>query len=209
MKKHLLFALILAVFFCSSCTEAKRFLAEKTDTKAKPTPQINDPSLTLKASPSASQSPKVTPATTATFSGDIAGKAGKRLLYQLLEKNNKKPIKLDLLLSDEQLEQLNDVDKGKKWYFDLAYQDQDGFNTGGELLIDITKGKGDLRLTGNHLTGNIVVTNWTGPKQGLMSISAKPASSEPTSAKKEEPKPSLPAQVEGKKKQSAANNPPL
>ena len=209
MKKLLFFVLSLLVVFFSSCADAKRFLDEKTDTKAKPTPQVNDPNITLKASPSASQSPKATPATAATFSGDIAGKAGKRLLYQLLEKNNKKSVKLDLLLSDEQLAQMNDVDNGKRWYFDLAYEGQDGYNTGGELLIDIGKGKGDLKLSGNHLTGSIIVTNWSGPKQGLMSISAKPASSEPTSAKKEEPKPSPSAPVEGKKKQSAANNPPL
>lgn len=203
MKNLLCVAFYLVAVFCSSCTEAKRFLDEKAESKASPTPRASDPSLTLKASPSAAQSPK---ATSATFSGDIAGKAGKRLLYQLLEKNNQKTVKLDLLLSDEQLEQLNEVDK--KWYFDLAYPGDDGFNTGGELLIDIAKGKGDLKLSGNRLTGNILVTNWTGPKQGLMSIGAKPVSSEPTSAKKEEPKPSPPAPTGAKPKQSAANNPP-
>jgi hypothetical protein len=208
MKKLLGVAFCLVAVFCSSCTEAKRFLDEKADGKATPSPRTNDPSIALKTSPSASQSPKAAPASSATFSGDIAGKAGKRLLYQLLEKNNQKPVKLDLLLSDEQLEQLNDVDKGKKWYFDLAYPGDDGYNTGGELLIDIAKGKGDLKLNGNRLTGNILVTNWTGPKQGLMSINAKPASSEPTSAKKEDPKPSPPAPAGGKPKQSAANNPP-
>ena len=209
MKKLLPFALCLVVIFFSSCTETKRFWDDKSAAKTTPTPRSNEPSLTLKATPAAAQSPKATPATSATFSGDIAGKAGKRLLYQLLEKNNKKSVKLDLLLSDEQLAQMNDVDKGKKWYFDLAYEGQDGFNTGGELLIDIGKGKGDLKLNGNHLTGNILVTNWTGPQQGLMSISAKPVIGEAANAKKEDPKPTPPAQTGGKAKQSAANNPPL
>ena len=207
MKKLLSFALCLVVVFCSSCTEAKRFLDDKTAAKASPTPRAYDSSIALKPSPSVSQSPKAAPTSAAIFSGDIAGKTGKRLLYQLLEKNDKKPVKLDVLLSDEQLAQINEVDSGKKWYFDLAYQGEDGFNTGGELLIDITKGKGNLKLSGNRLTGSIAVTNWTGPKQGLMSISAKPASGERVSAKTEEPKPS--PQIEGKKKHSAANNPPL
>lgn len=205
MKNLLPFALCFVVLFFSACTDAKRLWDDKTASKATPAPRPNEPSVTLKASPP--QSPKATPAATATFSGDIAGKAGKRLLYQLLEKNDKKSVKLDLLLSDEQLAQLDEVDKGNRWYFDLAYQGEDGFNTGGELLIDIGKGKGDLRLSGNHLTGNIIVTNWSGPKQGLMSIRAKPASNEAANVKKEEPKSS--PQVEGKKKQSAANNPPL
>ncbi len=204
-KNKLALVIICCVIGLSSaCTEAKRFLDEKAESKASPTPRASEPSLTLKASPS--QSPKATPTSSATFSGDIAGKAGKRLLYQLLEKNNQKPVKLDLLLSDEQLEQLNEVDK--KWYFDLAYPGDDGYNTGGELLIDMAKGKGDLKLTGNRLTGNILVTNWTGPKQGLMSIGAKPASSEATSAKKDDPKPASPSPTGAKPKQSAANNPP-
>lgn len=209
MKKLLPFALCLVVLCLSSCTEAKRFWDDKTATKTTPTPRSNEASITLKASPAAAQSPKASPATAAAFAGDIAGKAGKRLLYQLLEKNNKKQVKLDLLLSDEQLTQMNDVDKGKKWYFDLAYEGQDGFNTGGELLIDITKGKGDLKLNGNHLIGNIIVTNWTGPQQGLMSISARPVMSEAANARKEDPKPTQPAPTGGKAKQSAANNPPL
>ena len=202
-RKVTLILLVGLVFGFSACTEAKRWLDDKPAAKASPTPQANDPSVALKSSPSptGSQSPKAT--TAAVFSGDIAGKAGKRLLYQLLEKNNQKPIKLDMLLSDEQLEQLNDVDKGRKWYFDLAYQGEDGYNTGGELLIDIGKGKGDLKLNGNHLTGNIIVTSWTGPRQGLMSIGAKPAGNEPPPAKEPKTAPS-----QSKKNQSAANNPP-
>ncbi len=207
MKKLLPIALCLMVLLVSSCTEARRLLDDKADSKAKPTPRTGDSSIALKPSPSVSPSPKAALATATVFSGDIAGKTGKRLLYQLLNKNDKKPVKLDVLLSDEQLAQINDVDGGKKWYFDLAYQGEDGFNTGGELLIDITKGKGDLRLSGNHLTGNIVVTNWSGPKQGLMSILAKPVSSEAANAKKDDPKSS--PQMEGKKKQSNASNPPL
>ncbi len=215
MKKLLPFALCFIVLLFSACTDAKRWLDDKADSKAKPTPIRDEPSIALKSSPSPSQSPKATPATTATFSGDIAGKTGKRMLYQLLEKNDKKSVKLDMLLSDEQLAQLNEVDSGKKWYFDLAYEGQDGFNTGGELLIDITKGKGNLKLTGNRLTGSIVVTNWTGPKQGLMSVMAKPAGDNSADTKKDEPantkaaKPSPSASVEVKKKQSAANNPPI
>lgn len=202
------FAFLLLLCFTlvfSACTEAKRWLDDKADSKAKPTPLKGDSSTALKTSPAAAQSPKIT---AAVFSGDLAGKAGKRLLYQLLEKNSKKPIKLDVLLSDEQLEQMHDIDKGKKWYFDLAYQGDDGFATGGELLVDISQGKGDLRITGNHLTGSIIVTNLAGPKQGLMSISAKPASNEPTNARKEDAKPSPSAPTGGKPKQSAANNPP-
>ena len=207
MKNLLLMALCLAGLLASSCTEARRLLDDKADSKAKPTPRTGESSIALKPSPAVSPSPKAAPVTAAVFSGDLAGKAGKRLLYQLLDKNDKKLIKLDVLLSDEQLAQINDVDGGQKWYFDLSYQGEDGFNTGGELLIDITKGKGDLRLSGNHLTGNIVVTNWSGPKQGLMSISAKPASRDAANVKQEEPKSS--PQMEGKKKQGDASNPPL
>lgn len=206
-------ALVLVLVFFSACTEAKRFWDDKAETKAKPSPRASDNANTaLNPSPSATLSPKAVTAAPAVFSGDLAGKAGKRLLYQLLEKSDRKPVKLDVLLSDEQLTQLHDVTNGQKWYFDLAYEGADGFNTGGELLIDIAKGKGDLKLTGNHLTGNIIVMNWTGPQQGLMSISAKPASGNPasnevTSSKTETPKPTT--TTEKKKKPAPASNPPI
>ncbi|MBL8207184.1 MAG: hypothetical protein JNM09_23325 [Blastocatellia bacterium] len=208
-NRNFAFALLVCLVFFSACTDAQRWLNDKADSKAKPTPRAGDPSIALKTSPAVSQSPKASPASTAVFSGDLAGKTGKRLFYQLLEKNNKKPIKLDVLLSDEQLEQLHDIDKGKKWYFDLAYPGEDGYNTGGELLVDVSQGKGDLKLNGNHLTGSIVVTTWTGPKQGLMSIAAKPVIDDPPNTRKDEAKPTPSAQVDGKKKQSAANNPPI
>ena len=197
MKKSLPVVLCLVVLSFASCTEAKRFLEDKTNAKATPAPRSNDAGLVLKASPAAS--PKATTAKTATFAGDIAGKAGKEKLYALLEKNDKKIVELDLLLSDQQLEEINDVDKGKRWYFDLAYPDKDGFNTGGELLIDISKGKSGLRLDGNHLTGQIKVTGWAGPHQGLMSINAKPVTeageTKPTTDGKATPSPSAKPQA--------------
>ncbi|HEX4946070.1 MAG TPA: hypothetical protein VFZ34_05380 [Blastocatellia bacterium] len=207
-------ALVIVLLLLSACTEAKRFLDDKAETKAKPTPRASGSDSALNPSPSVSSSSKPAAAAAAVFSGDIAGKAGKRLLYQLLEKNDRKPVKLDVLLSDEQLTQLHDVTNGQKWYFDLAYEGQDGFNTGGELLIDIAKGKGDLKLAGNHLTGSIVVTNWTGPHQGLMSISAKPASASASneatsSSRSETPKSATPTPAEKKKKPTPASNPPI
>lgn len=175
----ILTVLISTVVFTAACTEARRLLDDKTATKTKATPAREGSLIALHESPSpspaASTSLKPTPAASA-FKGDIAGKSGKEKFYNFLEKNDKKTVKLDLLLSDEQLEQLNDVDKGKKWYFDLAYPDKDGFNTGGELLIDISKGKSGLHLDGNHLQGQIKITGWNGPHQGLMSVTAKPVS---------------------------------
>ncbi len=195
MKKPLPFVLCLVVLGFSSCTEAKRFL--EANAKATPAPRSNEASPVLKASPSAS--PKIPLARMATFSGDIAGKAGKEKLYVLLEKNDQKIVALDLLLSDEQLAEINDFDKGKRWYFDLAYPDKDGFNTGGELLIDISKGKSGLRLDGNHLTGQIKVTGWAGPHQGLMSINARPvaetAETKPITNGKAAPSPSAKPQA--------------
>ena len=129
--------------------------------------------------PFPSITPSVRPATigATAFSGDIAGTNGKQKFYQFLQKNEQKIIKLDLLLSDDQMQQINDVDRGKTWYFDLGFQDKDGFPTGGEMLIDVAKSKGDLKLNGNLLTGNIKLIDWSGPRQGLMSITAKPATS--------------------------------
>lgn len=146
-------------------------LDEKLDTKPKTAGLKTSPTVAPNHGPSASPSTKPS---SALFKGDIAGKAGKEKLYAFLEKNDKKTVQLDLLLSDEQLNELDDLGQGKAWYFDLAYPDQDGYNTGGELLIDIAKGKGGLRLDGNHLTGQIKVTSLNGPHQGLMSIKAKP-----------------------------------
>ncbi len=129
--------------------------------------------------PFPSITPSIRPATigATAFSGDIAGANGKQKFYNFLQKNEQKIIKLDLLLSDDQMQQINDVDRGKTWYFDLGFSDKDGFPTGGEMLIDVAKGKGDLKLNGNHLTGNIKLIDWSGPHQGLMSITAKPATS--------------------------------
>lgn len=209
------YKIIIAFFIClllSACTDAKRFFDDKPTVKTSATPLKGDPGLAMNASPvpSASASAKSTAASAVVFTGDIAGKTGRRMLYQLLEKNDEKSVKLDVLLSDEQLAQIDEVDKGKRWYFDLSYEGEDGFNTGGELLIDIGKGQGDLKLSGNRLTGNIIVTNWTGPKQGLMSILAKPANSETTKAKIVEPNNDAPKPqpTTAKKKQGVAENPP-
>lgn len=168
--------LFFAALASLSCTEAKRFWEEKADTKPKSAGLKTSPSVASNSgSPAASvQSGTKLTANAAVFKGDIAGKAGKEKLYKLLEENDKKIVRLDLLLSDEQLSEINDVDKGKRWYFDLAYPDKDGFNTGGELLIDISKGKGGLHLEGNHLTGQIKISGLAGPHQGLMNINAKP-----------------------------------
>ena len=212
-------SLFLAALFSLSCSEAKRLWEEKTDTKPKTVNLKTSPSVTPNhsASPTASTQPSPKPTVNAAaFKGDIAGKAGKAKLYDFLEGNDQKIVKLDLLLSDEQLAELDDVDKGKRWYFDLAYPDKEGFNTGGELLIDISKGKGNLKLSGNHLTGNITVTNITGPHQGLMSILAKPAISsassstnnEAVSGKSEAPAPKPTASAVAKKKTATASNPP-
>ena len=168
-----------SAIFAAACTDARRLLEDKTASKAKGTAvketQLSLPKETASpsVSPTASTSAKPAPISS-SFKGDIAGKNGKEKLYSFLEKNDKKTVKLDVLLSDEQLQQLDDVDKGKRWYFDLAYPDKDGFNTGGELLIDISKGKTGLKLDGNHLQGQIKITGWNGPHQGLMSISARP-----------------------------------
>jgi hypothetical protein len=172
MRKHCARCLLIcfSALFLVSCsvdnwlkkTETAKNAA--TATKAKPTPTLN-----------ATPQPNTKPVSeTLTFKGDIAGKAGKEKLYRFLEQNDKKIVQLDLLLSDEQLEEVNELNKGKRWYFDLAYPDKEGFSTGGELWIDLSKGKSGLQLTGNHLQGQIKVVSWAGPHQGLMSINAQP-----------------------------------
>ncbi len=175
----ILLPICCSVIFSPACTDARRLLEDKTASRPKasavkeiqisPPKELTSPSV----SPTTATSTKPAPLAS-SFKGDIAGKNGREKLYNFLEKNDKKTVRLDVLLSDEQLQQLDDVDKGKRWYFDLAYPDKDGFNTGGELLIDISKGKTGLKLDGNHLQGQIKITGWNGPHQGLMSISAKP-----------------------------------
>ncbi len=192
---------ILLMLFCSAtglltaCTDARRYFEGKTDSRAKSS-SIKETSREasslpdLFGSPSPSPSASITASTKpaanlAAFKGDIAGKAGKEKLYNFLEKHEQSAVKVDLLLSDEQLQQLTEAD-AKKWYFDLGYEDKDGYPTGGELWIDISKGKNGLHLDGNHLQGQIKISSWNGPHQGLMSINAKPVSGEISNVKKEE-----------------------
>lgn len=126
--------------------------------------------------PSHSPSPSAKPSPDAPlFKGDIAGKAGKQKFYEFLEGRKKGPVRLDILLSDEQIADLTSVDKNR-WYFDLSYPDSDNFTVGGELLIDISKGKASLKLEENHLSGLVQLTVWDGPHQGLMSVNARPLS---------------------------------
>ena len=182
-----IFVLSISVLFFTSCTDPRQYFEDRSARKS--STLKDDPGYAQKDSglikitpldeptPFPSITPGVRPATigATAFSGDIAGADGKQKFYRFLEKNEQKTIKLDLLLSDDQVLQINDVDRGKTWYFDLGFSDKDGFPTGGEMLIDVAKSKGDLRLNGNHLTGNIKVIDWSGPRQGLMSITAKPA----------------------------------
>lgn len=200
--------LCLSVLILTSCSSVDSLLKKAESTKysetAAKTKTSGTPNHNSSPAAAASAQPSVKPVVSAAaFKGDIAGKAGKEKLYDFLEGNDKKIVNLDLLLSDEQLEQLNDVDKGKRWYFDLAYPDKDGFNTGGELLIDISKGKTGLRLDGNHLTGQVKITAVSGPHQGLMSINAKPiteTAEAKSTANKATPSPSAKTQAGTKPK---------
>lgn len=192
---------IIFLLFCSisilltACTDARRYFEGRTDSRAKSSSiketsressSLPDLFASASPSPSASTTTSAKPASNlAAFKGDIAGKAGKEKLYNFLEKHEQGAVKIDLLLSDEQLQQLTEAD-AKKWYFDLGYEDKDGYPTGGELWIDISKGKNGLHLDGNHLQGQIKIAGWSGPHQGLMSINAKPMGSENSNVKKEE-----------------------
>jgi hypothetical protein len=185
-------ALSISVLFLTSCGDPRTYFEDRSTRRT--TTLKDDPGFAQKDSgmikitpldeptPFPTVAPSLRPSlnVATVFSGDIAGADGKQKFYRFLEKNDQKQIKLDLLLSDDQVAQVNDVDRGKTWYFDLGFQDKDGFTTGGEMMIDVAKNKGDLRLNGNHLTGNIRVIDWSGPRQGLMSITAKPAASSNT-----------------------------
>jgi hypothetical protein len=178
--------LSISVLIFSSCSDPRHYFEDRSNRSATLKDESGFPKKDSglikitpldEPTPFPSITPGVRPATigATAFSGDIAGADGKQKFYRFLEKNEQKTIKLDLLLSDDQVQQINDVDRGKTWYFDLGFSDKDSFPTGGELLIDVAKSKGDLKLNGNHLTGNIKVLDWSGPRQGLMSITAKPA----------------------------------
>ena len=218
--------LLIPVLIFSACSDPRHYFEDRSNRSAtlkdesgfakkdsgliKITP-LDEPT------PFPSITPSIRPATigATAFSGDIAGTNGKQKFYQFLQKNEQKLIKLDLLLSDDQMQQINDVDRGKTWYFDLGFEDKDGFPTGGEMLIDVAKSKGDLKLNGNHLTGNIKIIDWSGPRQGLMSITAKPATqgapiiSNPEPFVASTPRPNATTRPRVINKEIRNNNPPI
>ncbi|MFN0120158.1 MAG: hypothetical protein ACKV2V_06620 [Blastocatellia bacterium] len=113
---------------------------------------------------------------TVSFRGDLHRIAEIKRLENFLFEQDRKTVLVDLYLSPEQISDLHA--ENDRLFIPLVYADEDGIDTGSELLIDLRNGAEGLSLDegAGRLRANLRVVSVTGPRQGIMSIVARPVS---------------------------------
>ncbi len=120
-----------------------------------------------------------------SFSGYIGDTAGKAKFFDFLVSNERNVVRLDVNLSEDQANTASQNIVGPGIFLvDLTDKDAQGFPTGAQLLIDLSKGSGDFyyddRLTSLRIESNLKIVGIQGPQMGIFSVSAAPVSIEST-----------------------------
>lgn len=161
--------LSVAVAACSQAPPAvEKPTADKTSGNTKP---ISTPS------------PKATDSSIPSFEGRIGDKNEKKKFFDFLSDNERKVVKVDVNLSDEQMQALKKYPVGEKIvWIDLTSKSNEGADEGAELLIDLSGGEKDFyfdeRASSQRIQSYLKIVGIQGPQMGIFSVRALPVSIE-------------------------------
>lgn len=139
----------------------------------------NTANTSVSTKPSSTPTPEVKASSIPSFEGRIGDANGKKKFYDFLSANERKVVKVDVNLSDEQMQALKKYPVGKNIvWVDLTYKGSEGNNEGAELLIDLSGGEKDFyfdeRPSSQRIQSNLKIVGIQGPQMGIFSISATP-----------------------------------
>lgn len=163
--KIALVILSVAVAACSPPPpKVEKLAADKTSGNTKP---ISTPS------------PKATDSSIPSFEGRIGDQNGKKKFFDFLSDNERRVVKVDVNLSDEQMQALKKYPVGEKIvWIDLAYKSSEGVSEGAELLIDLSGGEKDFyfdeRASSQRIQSYLKIVGIQGPQMGIFSVRAQP-----------------------------------
>lgn len=129
--------------------------------------------------PVSTPAPKATNSSLPSFEGRIGESSEKKKFFDFLSDNERKVVKVDVNLSDEQMKALKENPVGEKIiWIDLTYKSSEGADEGAELLIDLSGGEKDFyfdeRPTSQRIQSYLKVVGIQGPQMGIFSIRALP-----------------------------------
>jgi len=145
-------------------------------------PNVEKPSAVNTSSnttPISTPSPKATASSVPLFEGKIGDQNGKKKFFDFLSDNERKVVKVDVNLSDEQMEALKKHPVGEKTiWINLTYKSSEGVDEGAELLIDLSGGEKDFyfdeRSTSQRIQSYLKIVGIQGPQMGIFSVRAMP-----------------------------------
>lgn len=129
--------------------------------------------------PVSTPTPEVKVSSIPSFEGRIGDAGGKKKFFDFLSANERSVVKIDVNLSDEQMEALKEHPVGEKIvWIDLTYKRSEGGDEGAELLIDLSGGEKDFyfdeRASSQRIQSNLKIVGIQGPQMGIFSIRAVP-----------------------------------
>lgn len=147
-----------------------------------PPPNIAKPSAAntiANTKPISTPSPSATASSVPSFEGIIGEQTGKKKFFDFLSNNERKVVKVDVNLSDEQMKALKEYPVGEKIvWVDLTYKNNEGGDEGAELLIDLSGGEKDLnfdeRPSSQRIQSYLKIIGIEGPQMGIFSVRAMP-----------------------------------
>lgn len=145
-------------------------------TKVEKPPAANT---SVNTQPISTPSPKATDSSIPSFEGNIGNNNEKIKFFEFLSANERKVVKVDVNLSDEQVKALKKNPVGEKIiWIDLTYKSIEGADEGAELLIDLSGGEKDFyfdeRATSQRIQSYLKIVGIQGPQMGIFSVRALP-----------------------------------
>lgn len=189
--KIALISLSVAVVACIAALivvpEFRKFVGLDSPPTSSPTPSNAEKLLTENTSsnikPISTPSLKATVSSIPSFEGYIGDSSGKKKFFDFLSDNERRIVKVDVNLSDEQMKTLKENPVGEKIILiDLTYKSNEGIGDGAELLIDLSGGENDFyfdeRTTSQRIQSYLKIVGTQGPQMGIFSVRAIPVSLE-------------------------------
>lgn len=168
-------ALVILSAAVAACSPAPSVVEKSSAANTSNTPSNTKPVST--------PTPEAKVSSIPSFEGRIGDANGKKKFFDFLSANERSVVKIDVNLSDEQMEALKKHPVGEKIvWIDLTYKGSEGGDEGAELLIDLSGGEKDFyfdeRASSQRIQSNLKVVGIQGPQMGIFSIRALPVAIE-------------------------------